>query len=500
VTEHNELEKIIIVGAGMAGLACALALSGPRRQIFILEKDAAPTGLTAEDAFQTWERNGVAQMRHSHVFLGRLFSLIRDRHPHLLQQLLAAGAREWRIADSLPPALRGRYVARSGDEDLTILFSRRTTLEWVLRRAVEALPGVSVRTGIVVRAPLTSVPDAGLTVKGVRIECGGVSEDLCANTVIDASGRNSIMAGELRARGAHITDEEAPTGILYFSRHFRLRDGQSEPERGAIPSAGDLSYIKYGVFAADNRHFSVTLCVPEIELALRTAIPHPEIFDAVCMALPGVARWTAAERSEPAGKVYAMGNLRNLWREFTDAQGKPSVLGYFAVGDAVIRTNPLYGRGCTQAFVAAHALARILDAGGSQQSQARAYAAALRRELRPHWKSIAHQDRGAIKRARNAQNPNRAPSLKGRWVKSFVEDAVEPAARGDLRVFRAFMRGFHLMKSPTQWLRNPLIMARILWFWLQSKSRKQQFYAPPLGPSRIEMLKQLPLGGLRNAA
>ena len=48
----------------------------------------------------------------------------------------------------------------------------------------------------------------------------------------------------------------------------------------AIP----LSWIVlgFGVFMADNRHFSITLAVPEIETGLRMAVMKPEVFDAVC--------------------------------------------------------------------------------------------------------------------------------------------------------------------------------------------------------------------------
>ena len=94
------------------------------------------------------------------------------------------------------------------------------------------------------------------------------------------------------------------------------------------------------VFAADNRHFSLTLAVPEIETELRTAVRKPETFDRICNAIPGAARWIAPDRAEPVTKVFGMGNLHNVWRHFVKA-GEPVVLNYFAVGDSAIRTNPL---------------------------------------------------------------------------------------------------------------------------------------------------------------
>ena len=111
-------------------------------------------------------------------------------------------------------------------------------------------------------------------------------------------------------------------------------------------AARDLGYIKFGVFIADNRHFSVTLATPEIETEMRMAVMKPENFDAICMALPGAARWMNPERAEPVSQVFAMGNLQNVWRHYLK-DGEPQVLNFFAIGDAAIRTNPLYGRGCS---------------------------------------------------------------------------------------------------------------------------------------------------------
>ncbi|MCI0355570.1 MAG: class II glutamine amidotransferase, partial [Acidobacteria bacterium] len=46
--------------------------------------------------------------------------------------------------------------------------------------------------------------------------------------------------------------------------------------------------------------------------------------------------------------VFAMDGLRNVRRRFV-VGGRPLVRGLVAIGDAVVHTNPLYGRGCTLA-------------------------------------------------------------------------------------------------------------------------------------------------------
>ncbi len=98
--------------------------------------------------------------------------------------------------------------------------------------------------------------------------------------VVDAGGKNGSAIEQLIEEGAPIQEEGETAGILYFTRHYRLKPGQSEPAReGNPPSGGDLGYLKFGVFPADNGCFSITMCTPEIEYELRKAIVRPEICD-----------------------------------------------------------------------------------------------------------------------------------------------------------------------------------------------------------------------------
>jgi 2-polyprenyl-6-methoxyphenol hydroxylase-like FAD-dependent oxidoreductase len=484
-------ERVAVVGAGIAGLGTAMALAREGREIVVLDRDP-PAPANVETAFDTWERKGVTQLRHSHVFLGRLVSLIHERHPRLHMMLQAAGAREFDFEAALPPRLRAQYTPEEQDRNMTFLFSRRTTLEHVMRAYVETLPGVRLVTDAAVRAPILDGSGPTPIVTGVVVERDGRTEELKADIVVDASGRNTVLVDWLRERGVAIEEEKSPAGILYFTRHYRLREGQEEPPRDATPGAGDLGYIKFGVFAADNRHFSITLAVPEIEDKLRVAAVNPETFDAICMRIPGAARWIDPARAEPVTKVFGMGNLHNVWRHFVKS-GEPKVLNYFAVGDASLRTNPLYGRGCSSSVMHAHILGDVLEAFTDPRKRAIEFDARARRTLRPFWDIIVKQDLGAIRRAKSEQNPNHKPRLKARLIKSFAEDAVGPATRGSLAVHRAIMKGFHMFEAPAAWLRDPYVVVRVLATWATPKSWKAALYPPKLGPERREMLSQLGL-------
>ena len=487
-------ENFAIVGAGIAGLGTAMALAREGRHITIIDRDPPPPA-NVETAFETWERKGVTQLRHSHVFLGCLVALIRKKHPRLHAMLREAGAREIGFAESLPPLLRSTYNTGKdkNDADLAFLFSRRTTLEHIMRAYVGALPGVHFITSARVRNLTISRTNGKTAVTGVVLERDGQPDaTLSANIVVDATGRNTLMVDWLRERGVAIEEEKSPAGILYFTRHYRLREGQDEPPRDAIPGAGDLGYIKFGVFAADNRHFSITLAVPEIEAKLRTAAVDPKTFDAICTQIPGAGRWTDPKRAEPVTKVFGMGNLHNVWRHFVKA-GEPLVLNFFAVGDASMRTNPLYGRGCSSAVVHAHILGEVLEQTADARMRAIEFDKRARQTLRPFWDAIVKQDLGAIRRAYNEQQPGYKPRWRGRLIKSFAEDAVGPATRSSLSVYRAIMKAFHMLETPTTWLTQPLIVLRVLLTWATPKRFKHALYPPKLGPGRTEMLSSLGL-------
>src|SRR5437879_70293 len=87
-------ERVLVIGAGMAGLWTALALAPSGRPITVLERDPPPPDGGPDAAFANWTRRGVGHLRHSHAFLARLRLIIRDDHPELLAELLAAGCRD----------------------------------------------------------------------------------------------------------------------------------------------------------------------------------------------------------------------------------------------------------------------------------------------------------------------------------------------------------------------------------------------------------------------
>ena len=481
-------ENVVVIGAGMAGLWAALALAPTGRQVTLLDRDPPPPPGDADAAFDEWAHRGVTHLRHSHAFLARLRGIIRDEHPALLEALNAAGCRELGLDGMLTAKHRRRWKPRREDADLVVLTSRRTTLELVIRRYVEAMPNVRIRSEAFVEG-LQAEGSAPVHVTGVRLRGG---ETLGADLVVDAGGRTSSCFEQLADLGAPVRETAEDAGILYFTRHYRLKPGQAEPPRGEAPSTGDLGFIKFGVFPADNGCFSITLCVPEIEVEIRKTIVNPEVFDAICREIPGMRPWLEPERTAPVSKVFGMGDLKSRWRTLTDA-GQAAVTGFFPLGDSLIRTNPLYGRGCAFAAVSATLLRSALDSTPDPSGRLLAYEAGLRREILPFFEAMQKDDRSAVRRARQALDPGYRPSLRTRILKSFAEDGVAIAIRSDPDLLRAALRGFHMLEPPADWLKRPANLGKVLMHWMTPRAAKAEIYPPKPGPGRADLMRAVGL-------
>lgn len=486
----------IVVGGSVTGLAAALALSRRGARVTVFERDREESVGEPAAAFATWQRPGVPQVRHSHVFLARLRNLLRQKYPDLLDAVMAAGARELRGADRPPLALRG-LAPDPGDEDLVTVACRRTTFEVVLRRYVIAQGGVDfVRAAKV--TGLTAARHATPIVSGVRYVADGREQVQEGHLVVDASGRRSLAPEWLRAIGARPNFEHLESsGIVYYTRFYRLHADAVEPPQTEDPIAGDFDWIKYAVFPGDDRTFSITLAVP-LSLPRLKVLSRGEAFDEMVRAIPGIAPWTEPSVSEPievAGRsVQAMGGLINRIRRFVDDQG-PIAVRFFVLGDAAYATNPLYGRGCTQAVMHGEALGEAFD---RHRGDMRAAAIALdrwgRTTLEPYFHASVAADREAVRRAEGRA----AKRWENRMRDRFFRDGVAIAMRCDPVVYRAFLRMLNMIETPDDAFAKPEVIARCLWVLARSEEMKKRYPVPPLPEDRETIVRrcELAAGGV----
>jgi 2-polyprenyl-6-methoxyphenol hydroxylase-like FAD-dependent oxidoreductase len=479
------MARTVVVGAGVSGLGAALVLARDGHLVTVIERDDTPMPASADEAFE-WDRRGAPQVRHSHAFLARLTTLLRDHHPDVLAALEEHGATPIRFGDDLPPTLSG-YEREPGDDDLVMLACRRTTFEWVLRRVVQTTHGVEIRTGHGVTGLTASAVDGELPrITGVVLDDGTTVE---ADLTVVANGRRSALPDWLDALGIGPVDEEVEdTGIVYLSRFYRLREEAEAPPRAGL-IGGDLGYLKYGVFIGDARTFSITLAVPVNDDDLRRRLADPATFEAVARELVATAPWLDGRAEPITEQVHVMAGLLNRWREYV-VDGNPLALSVFPVGDALMCTNPLYGRGCSTGFWSAHLLGDALAAHPDDPlAQAVAYDAAVRSQLRPWYRSTVLQDAEARRVAAAllaGEDPDGDSTDPRTFMRSVFRDGLAPALRLDAVVLRAFMRNFNLLTPPEALVEDADVNARVLAVWNERDQREPE---PLLGPStRKELL------------
>tara|TARA_B110000914_G_C15429066_1_gene430442 strand:+ start:80 stop:856 length:777 start_codon:yes stop_codon:yes gene_type:complete len=246
--------------------------------------------------------------------------------------------------------------------------------------------------------------------------------------------------------------------------------------------------MKYGVFPGDNGHFAVIICLPNHETELREAIKDPNQFDDICNAIPGLKPWVSSSKSTPTTSSFGFGDIHATWRHFVN-DGIPVALNFFAVGDSAVRTNPLYGRGCSTGTIHAHLLARILDEFTDPVERALQFDEETENELRPIFSASLIEDKRGIKRAVAVLEGKDTEDTGGfkKWLKAAFGDAINSAASEQLHVLRGAMRTFNLMEKPGDFLKDNKIRWTILRYMLRgrAKNNRARFQR---GPKREQML------------
>lgn len=482
-------ERVLVIGGGVGGLTVALALGRAGHQVTVLERDPLPPTADAEEAFIA-ERRGAPQVHQTHGFLARLQVELREHFPDVLADLVAAGG-------TTMPMTADLGEPQPGDEDLKVIIVRRTTFEWVLRKAVVAQPGVEIRTGVAVVGLTTASPTgslhpehrnaeggarrSGVVVGGVRLADGSTVD---ADIVIAATGRRGPVPEWLAELGVEVPETVHESGLMYLTRwyHRPWSTEEIDPKLG-----GDLGFVKYLGVPGDGNTLSVTLAVRTADSDLRHALSDGDRFDQACHVLPGPDQFFAHGTLDPIGDVRPMTGLINRLRRFTDDSGQPLVLGFHALGDAHTTTNPLYGRGCALAVVQALLLADALASHPSDPTaRAVAYEAANAREVEPWFDASVQMDRmgsdpggsGAIGAGGDGPQSDAAKTMA----------AIFAAARTHPVIGRGIARLMNLLIAPASLMSDGEFLSAVA----DVVANPDKYPIPDrVGPTRAELLDTL---------
>lgn len=444
--------RAVVIGASMAGLMAARALSGHFGEVVLLERDIFPE--PGEN------RKGVPQGKHIHLLLERGRQIMEKHLPGLTDDLTGQGAVHIKDASlTVRWFNRGGYH-KPGASGISGLAASRPTLEALVRARVLALPNVRAFEDCRVLGLVTE--DEGgqgsRRVTGVRLDdrqSGSGQETLLADLVVDASGRGSRSPGWLDELGySKPQEEEVRIGLGYTSCYFRRQPEHIPGLNGIVIFTTPPDKHMGVILAQDGNRWVVTLGgylgehAPTdypgfLEYARKLSAPH--IYQVIKDAdlLSGPVAYTF-----PA----------NLRRHYEKLDRFPQ--GYLVFGDAICSFNPIYGQGMTVAAMESEALDECLAEGLDRLAERFFTQASKIIDL--SWSTAVGNDLNYPE----VEGP-RTPMV--RFLNWYI-GKLHLAAHHDAEVSIAFLKVINMMAPPPTIL-HPRIVWRVIKGNLRSSGR-----------------------------
>ncbi|GID26788.1 FAD-dependent oxidoreductase [Paractinoplanes brasiliensis] len=424
--------RVVVIGAGMAGLAAARVLSERFEQVVVLDRDELPD--------EPAPRRGVPQGSQPHILLAGGMRTFNELFPGFEDELIAAGGTRFDTGLGLCSYRMGRRWP-SAPTGVSLVAATRPLIESIVRARVAALPGVKIRDRVAVSALTGSA--AGVT--GVTLDDGETME---ADLVVDCTGRGARSDRWLTALGlATPAQVEVKVGVAYTSRLYRRGPGDL-PDWSALfvlPTPPGESLSGLAIPVEGDRWLTAIggwhVTEPPADA---------EAFERHARGLPDPIMGELLDRVEPISDDLVTtrfpASRRRLFEDLTDP---PS--GYVALGDAICSFNPIYGQGMTCAAQSAIALGRALDQHGKRA--ARPYYTAVAAVVDVPWSFAVGGD--------FSFPGTTGPRPRGFALRRWFSRRIALASQIDSGVNAAFARVQHLIDPPAV-LTRPAFVLRVL--------------------------------------
>jgi len=343
----------VVIGAGIAGLSAAAALSEFFSSVMVLERDELPVGPAP--------RPGVAQGRHPHLLLVGGLRALEQLFPGFGDDLEAAGAVRYRVSIDIRVEQPGFHPYPQRDFGIYSYAMSRPLLETIVRRRVAKLSTVTVRAPCRV-LEIIAAP-GGSAVEGVRFENDDKSvETLAAHLVIDASGRGVPTLAYLKTCGLASPQESAiGIDVTYATATFAIPDN-APADWKVLAVMGDPRGNRSGggVFPLEGRRWMVTLAAAHGD----KPPGDPAGFMKLAQSLRTATIYDSIRSAERIGDIERFAFPASVRRQFERLESFPR--GLLPIGDAICHFNPIFGQGMSVAAIEACELKKLLTALSSE--------------------------------------------------------------------------------------------------------------------------------------
>ena len=436
----------IVIGGSIAGLLASRVLAEHCQRVTLVERDRFPDTAVP--------RKGLPQAHHLHVLLARGRQALEELFPGIGGELAAAGAEMIDAGQDIAWLTRSGWGARFRSEICSFACSR-PLVDLVLRRRLAALGNVAVRqasevTGLRFAADARRVVGA-LVARRDRSSVG--REEIAADLIVDASGRNSRTPEWLKAAGFVAPEETVVDAHLgYASRLYRRPAAAAADWKCLYVQAAPPERTRGGVaFAIEGNRWIVTLggiggdYPPTDEAGFRQfmgSLASRELADVV-------------EHAEPLSPIAGFRATENRWRHYERLPSRPE--GLLVLGDAVCAFNPVYGQGMTMAALGALVLRQSLrgvSPARPPDGLATRFQGALARLNKAPWLLATSED------FRSPLLDGARPGLSSRLMHRYLDRLVAHTTRDqDLR--KLFLGVLHMVR-PSTMLFRPDTFAKVM--------------------------------------
>jgi 2-polyprenyl-6-methoxyphenol hydroxylase-like FAD-dependent oxidoreductase len=339
-------QQALVIGAGIAGLAAARALSDSFAQIVILERDK----LTLDAA----PRVGVPQGKQPHALLVGGQRALTDLYPRFLERLLKFGgvAYDYTMARI---EMSGFDPLPQRDLGIPIYSASRPLIESVIRGELERTHNVALQEQSRVEA--LTLSDSG-AINGARYAApGGAIRFISADLIIDASGRGVPTSRLLDATGrSHPETSSIGINIDYSTAIFaKPKDAPEDWLLLATMPKAPQERRGGLIMPIEGNQWLVTL-------TSRHSQSPPPATDAEFLAFAQTLRTRtifnsiqSAERTSSIARYRFNGSQRVHWERLGCLPR-----GLLLLGDAACHFNPLFGQGMSVAAQQALLLKQLL--------------------------------------------------------------------------------------------------------------------------------------------
>jgi 2-polyprenyl-6-methoxyphenol hydroxylase-like FAD-dependent oxidoreductase len=436
--------QAVVVGAGMAGLATARAVSDFFERVVILENDVLPEGAAT--------RPGTPQCRHAHALLAGGQKALAGLFPEFERELARAGAVPVRVAsDFLFQRLNGDMPAR--DLGLQIFSMSRPLIEAVVRGCVRRCRNIELRERWRAKEFVVDRNGGNARISGVQCDAPSHScEKIEAELVVDASGHGSLTLAALA-----VADQPAPQEVaigvdIGYATTLLEVPPDAPADWKCLFTVPDYPHNTRGAFIlpAEGGQWMVTTSgrYDEKPVGEWTAfLEHTK-------RIRTSTAFEAIRNAKRVGEIAQFGFKASRWRRFDQTATFPA--GLLPIGDTICRFNPIYGQGMSVACQEAVTLQRLLSdksaEGGSLENLACSFFKEAQPIIETPWSTAVMPD-FLDPRTEGARPPDLANTL--RFSAAMFKLAVEDAA-----IHKIVTDVQHLLK-PASALREPTLVERV---------------------------------------